>query len=462
LTVGAPRCSVSSVLLVLALLLVAAAGPVAHAQEVITLRAWTIGPDTPAFYRAENLVLAAERLNKYLEAAGANIRVQVEADFWTETWDSYRRRAILAFESGDPNAIPDIINSSHLDIPAWASAGWIIPMDQYIERYWDGTYEDFFPHLWDAVTYNGRRWGVPQDIEVRMVFYRKDHLKALGWTDEDIADLPRRVKEKEFTLQDLVELGKQLRDAGISEYPIIHRPTAGPDFFQYVVAFGGEYVDPATGKLVLDRQAVLRTLNFFRTLTQEEDLTPVGMTSWAWPTVHRALVVDGSASIQITGGMWNWAEWQRDLGVSEDYLFDTIAFTLIPVGSENGRPNQAGQPQAYMITEASRHKDLAALLITIASDVDLNTNHSLQGAKLAIRRSQTAFPDFANATYLSMAATLVPDQIFLPAHEATGFYNTALYEAIGAVEAGMLRPEQALQELERRLRAQLGDDLIVR
>lgn len=432
------------------------------AQEVVKITAWTIGPDTPAFYRAENLVLAAERLNAILEAAGADIRVEVEADFWTENWDSYRRRVILAFEGGDPSAIPDIINSSHLDIPTWASAGWIVPMDQYIERYWEGTYEDFFPHLWDSVTFNGQRWGVPQDIEVRMVFYRKDHLKALGWSDDDIADLPRRVRDKEFMLQDLIALGKEMEAAGLVEYPIIHRPTAGPDFFQFIVAFGGEYVDAETGKLVLDRNAVLQTLQFFHTLTQGEGLTPAGMTSWAWPTVHRSLVVDGTAGIQITGGMWNWAEWQRDFDVPEEQLFDTITFTLIPAGNDAGRPNQAGQPQAYMITSASQKKDLAALLIAIASSVDLNTNHALEGAKLAIRRSQTAWPAFAESTYLSMAATLVPDQIFLPAHEASGFYNTALYEAIGAVEAGMLRPEQALQEMERRMRSQLGDELIVR
>ena len=62
-------------------------------------------------------------------------------------------------------------------------------------------YQDFFPHLWDAVSYNGQRWGVPQDIEVRMVFYRKDHLAALGWSDEEIADLPRRIRDKEFMLE---------------------------------------------------------------------------------------------------------------------------------------------------------------------------------------------------------------------------------------------------------------------
>lgn len=446
----------------LLLMLVLGAAVAVHAQEqVITIRAWTVGPDTPAFYRAENLELAAERLNRILEDAGAPVRVQVETDFWTESWDSYRRRAILAFESDDPETIPDIIGSSHLDIPVWAEAGWIAPMDEYIERYWDMAYEDFFPHLWDSVTYDGKRYGVPQDIEVRMVYYRKDHLRALGWSEEDIEDLPRRIRDKEFLLGDLVDVARQMQEAGLVEWGVLHRPTAGPDFFQFVVAFGGEYFDPETGKLVLDREAVLDTLKFFYGLA-EEGLTPRGMTSWPWPSVHRAIAVEGTAGVQLTGGMWNWSEWQRDFSHPEDDLFENVGFALIPAGNDKGRPNQLGQPQAYMVTAASPNKELAALLITLASAVDLNTNHALEGAKLAIRESQTAYRRFADATFLSMAATLVPEQIFLPTHPASGFYNTALYEAIGGVEAGMLTPEMALQQLEMRMRAELGDDLIVR
>ena len=446
---------------VVVLTLVVGVGALVHAQQVVTIRAWTVGPDTPAFYRAENLELAAERLNRILEAAGSDIRVEVEADFWTESWDSYRRRAILAFESGDPSSIPDIINSSHLDIPIWADAGWLAPMDPYIERYWDMAYQDFFPHLWDAVSYNGVRWGVPQDIEVRMVFFRKDHLAALGWTPEEIEDLPRRVRDKEFLLDDLIDVAKQMQDAGLVEWGVIHRPTAGPDFFQFIVAYGGEYYDPATGKLGLDRDAMLETLRFFHRLTRE-GLTPEGMTTWAWPSVHQAIAIDGTAGFQITGGMWNWNEWQRDFGHPEEDLFENVGFFLIPAGRPEGTPNQLGQPQAYMITSASQNKDLAALLIMLASDVDLNTNHALEGAKLAIRQSQTAFPRFAEAEFLSQAATLVPDQIFLPSHPGSGFYSTVLYEAIGGVEVGMLTPEMALQQLEMRLRQQLGDDLIVR
>src|SRR5690625_2399385 len=193
-----------------------AAAPAAAADvEVVTIRAWTVGPDSPAYYRAVNLELAAERLNRMLEDAGASVRVQVDVDFWTESHDSYRRRAILAFEGGDPRVIPDIISGSHLDIPVWAEAGWLAPMDEYVDLYWDAGYRDVYPHLWESVTYDGQRYGVPQDIEVRMVYYRKDHLRALGWTEEEIDDLPRRVRDKEFLLDDLIELGREMQAAGL-------------------------------------------------------------------------------------------------------------------------------------------------------------------------------------------------------------------------------------------------------
>ena len=430
--------------------------------ETITIRAWTVGPDTPAYFRAENLVLAGERLNKILEDVGVKIRVKVEADFWTESWDSYRRRNILAFTEGDPNVVPDIVCSSHLDAPLWAQAGWIIPLDDYIQRYWDWTYADFFPHLWNAVTWNGKIWGVPQDIEVRMVWYRKDHLRALGWSEEEIASFPLRVAAGEVMLEDLARIAKQMQDAGLVEYGIIHRPTAGPDFFQFVVAYGGEYYDPVTGKLVLDRGAVLEVLKFFYRLVHQYQITPAGMTGWPWPSVHRAIALDGTAGFQITGGMWNWSEWQRDLKVSEEHLWETIGWCLIPAGNATGAPNQFGHPLCYMVTSVSRHKELAFLLITLASSVDLNTNHSLTGSKLAIRESQTAYRRFKEARFLAEASKLLPYQRFLPPHPKTGFYTTVLYEAIGAVETGALTPEAALEVMIQRLKAELGEDIIVR
>ena len=95
--------------------------------------------------------------------------------------------------------------------------------------------------------------------------------------------------------------------------------------------------------------------------------------------------------MQITGGMWFWAEWQRDFGIPEEDLWENLTWSLIPVAAAKRAARISfGHPLAYMVTSPSHHKDLAFLLITLASEVDLNTRHSLEAAKLAIRRSQTA------------------------------------------------------------------------
>ena len=101
-------------------------------------------------------------------------------------------------------------------------------------------------------------------------------------------------------------------------------------------------------------------------------------------------------------------------------------------------------------------------MITLASQVDLITNHSLTGAKLAIRRSQVAYERFAEAKFLAAVSELLPYQRFLPPHPKTGFYTTTLYEAIGAVEAGTMTPEEALAFMEDRLKLEIGEGIIVK
>jgi len=115
-----------------------------------------------------------------------------------------------------------------------------------------------------------------------------------------------------------------------------------------------------------------------------------------------------------------------------------------------------------MVTSVSRHPELAALLITLASDVDLITNHCITGGKLALRHQQLAYPRFAEAKFLAAASALLPYQRFLPPHPKTGLYSTLLFEAIGAVEAGVQTPEDALEMMVRRVQMEIGEEIIVR
>ena len=66
------------------------------AKETITIRAWTVRPDTPAFHRPGELGYCRRAPQSDAGSRCADIRVEVDADFWTDDWDSFRRRVILA------------------------------------------------------------------------------------------------------------------------------------------------------------------------------------------------------------------------------------------------------------------------------------------------------------------------------------------------------------------------------
>ncbi|RLE70443.1 MAG: hypothetical protein DRJ43_02040, partial [Thermoprotei archaeon] len=139
------------------------------APREITIVAWTIGPDEPSVYRFENLKIAAEYLNKMLKDMGINVTVKIDGFFWTESWGDYKKRFLLAMKAGKG---PDIYLTGHEDVPTHAEAGYIIPLDDYIKKYWDLVYYDVFPTLWDSVKYKGKIWAVPQDTEARPVYFR--------------------------------------------------------------------------------------------------------------------------------------------------------------------------------------------------------------------------------------------------------------------------------------------------
>ena len=137
-------------------------GKPAEAKKIV-IRAWAVGPDDPSITRAQNLEAAGERLNRILADAGSEVRVEVEAEFNTEDWASFKRRNLLALQSGDPEQIPDILCTGHEMIAPYATAGFIRPLDDLIKKYWDMTYGDIVPSLWESVRYKGKIWGIPQD-----------------------------------------------------------------------------------------------------------------------------------------------------------------------------------------------------------------------------------------------------------------------------------------------------------
>ena len=185
-------------LIMAALVAILFALPTAQAAE-IEIEVWAPADENER-YRFVAISLAANVLNEELKIEGSDSRVVVKqgASFaGSQGWAQLKQGFSLAVEAGKG---PHLIVGGHEDIPVWGSAGLIYPIEDYTDlEAWP--FSDLFPSLWPIMSWNGQVWGAPQDAESRPFFAWNPHLKAIGYSDTDIAALPAKVKSGQYTLQ---------------------------------------------------------------------------------------------------------------------------------------------------------------------------------------------------------------------------------------------------------------------
>ena len=429
-------------------------GVILFAKDIV-ITAWTVGPDNPSFYRFDNLKTAAERLNKMLEAAGADVRVKVDGFFDTTDWSEFKQKLLFGFQSKKKF---DILCSGHDDIGAWAEAGYIMPLDDLVKKYWKETYYDIIPSLWESVKYKGKIYGIPQDTEARPFYINKQVLKKLGWSDEEINALPERIAKGEFTLEDFVKVAQEAMDKGLVKWGLFHRPKKGIDYFQIFTSFGADFYDEKQAKFVFNKEQMMRVYDFFYKLTNVWKITPNSMIGTPWSSVHKE-VTSGDV-LAWMGGTWNWAEWKRDYGKTEKELEDMFLIAPFPKSKDYGRPNTLSHPVVYMIPAHTKYPELAFLLITLATAPDLNMRHAVESGHLPIRWQETVLPEYHKDFIMQQGTKLLPYSGFIPNDSKFDLFNTIIFEGIQWAEGGQ-DAETVVNLVAMRLKSQLKDKVII-
>jgi inositol-phosphate transport system substrate-binding protein len=434
-------------ILILAAFALAATGQKegAAAPGPVSLEALTIGPGPVPVTRAQNLEAAAEKLR----AQGVDLTMKVT--FSTQKFDAYRTNFSLAHRSG---TAPDILSEDQDILPEYAREGMILPLDEYVRAAgWKESFDDFLPGLWDAVSWQSKIYGIPIEAVVNCIYYNKEALRGLGLSDAEI-ESTFSVDSGRFTLETLVDLARRAKQAGLVEWGFTHRPGAGDYWFNTVMAFGGRIVDPATGSLVIDREALRRDFQFHRMLVDEK-LLPADMASWDWKVIHK-YTVEGRTLFWIGGHSGQWKEYQdvayhEQLGkVSEDFLQKNLG--IAPFPGVNG-PVTPVKVHAYTLVSTAKHPDVAFRAISEAATPELLARHAVTTFRGPARSSVAGQEVFRTQAYLQQVLRIMRYSQAFPKHPALGAYGGMLYEAMAGVETGRLSVDQAVEFMTAKARA---------
>jgi multiple sugar transport system substrate-binding protein len=128
----------------------------------------------------------------------------------------------------------DVLYSSDHWLAKWAAAGWVLPLEDYWPEVKDYV-DDIAPYSVEAMTYEGKLYGLPYYTDVMYFFYNKQMLADAG------------IEAPPETWAEVTEQSLTLLDQGITDSPVMFGLAADSwfdeAFYSLVYSEGGNLFD---------------------------------------------------------------------------------------------------------------------------------------------------------------------------------------------------------------------------
>ena len=387
------------------------------------------------------------------EAANEGMTVELvpiealEADYFTK----------LALMNQSAATAPDVMYEDTFKVKSDAEAGYILPLDEYIDE-WDD-WEQFPDNAREAgAGDDGKIYGVPMGTDTRAIWYNKQLLADAGvtvpWEPEswaDIIDAAEAVKAKNpDTIPFNIYSGKgQSEGASMQGFQML---LSGTEDTLY---------NSDEKKWVTGSQGFIDSLQFITDVYQG-DLGPtpqqaldknVGTTinsEWI-PQNKLAMSLDGSwvSGTWLETGTTPWPEWNDVMGVAAMPTQD---------GQGAGRTSMSGGWTLAMGAK-TKNADAAWDFIETALDKDNSLDYDVAASQIAVRTDVGTDPAYieSNPTF-EFFSELVKDTHFRPATSDYSKISNEITVAMEAVMTGQQTPEEAAKAYDTAITGIVGDD----
>lgn len=217
--------------------------------------------------------------------------VTIEMSVWGMPWESdlYTKSYIPEFERENPNIkvrfsnfedyanrillshaggiAPDVMRMNTAIAEGWLRRGLALPLDKYIDGPDGIDRADFIPVTWEGVHYDGKTWGVPQDINMLGLYYNKDLFDKAGLA----------YPTAHWTWTDLKRAADALtEDKDHDGHPEVVGLDTGWNMFYYaplVYQAGGHFWNADKTRTEVDSPAGVEALRYMKSLMRRYTLT---------------------------------------------------------------------------------------------------------------------------------------------------------------------------------------------
>lgn len=170
-------------------------------------------------------------------------------------FDNYASRILMLRAGG---IAPDVMRQNTSFGAQYVRRGMNLPLDRYIDGPDGIDRDDFIPIIWDSLRYRGRTYGLPQDINIRALYYNKELFDAAGLSYPDES---WTWKELQGAAERLADPARNGGKEGISGLLTGFR---GPDWLPFYYQAGGKVWNAEKTAPRLDNEEAVASLLFFK------------------------------------------------------------------------------------------------------------------------------------------------------------------------------------------------------
>jgi multiple sugar transport system substrate-binding protein len=391
---------------------------------------------------------------KYVDQAAQAVQTKnsgttVKVDLQKISDDLYYPKLLLALQSGAD--VPDVFHFGGDSIGELADAGYIEPLDTYVNAWAD--WSQYPASIKQGATYKGHVWAIPYGMDTRWLYFRRDDLQKAGlpadWMPTKLADVitaAAAVKAKEANVLPYALYAGAAASDGARDHA----------FVPLVWAYGGDVVT-SDGKWVGNSAAIRKALAYYQTV-YSQGLSPKEILTSTKPwTAMRAKLGDGSLALLFEGG-WVYGGWaSKDQAGTQK----NVGYILHP--TENGGPSFTigGLGTCWYITAKSKNKDLAWEFIKTWNNKDTVAKINIEDPHPVARSDSADVPEFKAQQYLVDSTKSLEKAKFLPPDPNLSKITTAIQKATGRVANGDSSPDDAAKQYSADLKQAIGADKVI-